>query len=518
MAEVIYRKYRPIKFCDVIGQDHVVNTIQNQFSAGSISHAYLFTGPRGIGKTTTARLLARLVNCKNVKENEPCNECDVCVQIINGTALDIYEIDAASHTDVEHIRENIIKGVRFAPNQLNKKVYIIDEVHMLSISAFNALLKTLEEPPGHALFVLATTEIHKIPDTIISRCQRFDFRRISAEKLVERLNMIAVAEGVEVDVDVLESVVRHSGGCARDAESLFGQLLALGESKITLTNASIVLPATNVIIIKEFIGALVKRDAQQAIEFLNGYIEQGVDLQNFIDETIYWLRDQMILAVTGNASDLGLDLIKRTIESFLSIRGNLKNDFIPQLSIELEIIKLCNLITEESKLIDDVKKKPENINDAEGFKKREVDLICEKKNENILIKTENIAADHVSEMVSSVFETEKKVFDTIPVIDIDEVKNKWPKVFKQIKACNASLPLFMQTCEISGVSEGCVELGFKYDLYVDAINKDKNRKLIESVLKDVIGKDIKVRAIKTKAVQESESLNELAKEFGGSVV
>lgn len=349
MAEVIYRKYRPAKFCDVTGQDHIINTIQNQFLAGSIVHAYLFIGPRGIGKTTTARLLARLVNCNNVKENEPCNECDSCVQILKGTALDIYEIDAASHTDVENIRENIIKGVRFTPNQLNKKVYIIDEVHMLSISAFNALLKTLEEPPEHVLFVLATTEIHKIPETIISRCQRFDFRRISSEKLIERLKMIALAEGVNVEDDVLESVVRYSDGCARDAESLFGQLLSLGEEKITLTNASIVLPSTNVVIIKEFIGALIKEDAQQAIQFLNGYIEQGIDLQNFIDETIYWLRDQMISVVKGDVSFMDLDLIRRIMESFLSIRGNLKNDFIPQLSIELEIIKLCGLTTNQSK-------------------------------------------------------------------------------------------------------------------------------------------------------------------------
>ncbi|MBM5789985.1 DNA polymerase III subunit gamma/tau, partial [Candidatus Parcubacteria bacterium] len=173
-SHALYRVYRPSTFADVIGQPHVSTTLQNQYATGTLAHAYVFTGPRGVGKTTTARLLAKLVNCEAAKGSEPCNACGACTQIAEGSALDVCEIDAASNTDVENVRENVIKGVRFAPNQLQKKVFIIDEVHMLSTHAFNALLKTLEEPPEHALFILATTEIHKVPETIISRCQRFD--------------------------------------------------------------------------------------------------------------------------------------------------------------------------------------------------------------------------------------------------------------------------------------------------------------------------------------------------------
>src|SRR3989338_3744490 len=243
MSLTIYRKYRPDSFADVVGQEHVKTTLMNQLTAGSVAHAYLFTGPRGIGKTTVARLLAKAVNCEDLKKGEPFHACPSCKEIAGGAAMYVVEIDAATHTKVEETRENIIAAVRFAPVRLKRKVYVIDEVHMFSSASFNALLKTLEEPPAHVIFILATTEIRKVPATIISRCQRFDFRKIPIQTIVDRLTELVRQEQIEIDQEILVAVARRSEGCMRDAESLLGQILGLAEDqKVSRETAALVLP------------------------------------------------------------------------------------------------------------------------------------------------------------------------------------------------------------------------------------------------------------------------------------
>src|SRR3989338_8904992 len=359
MSEALYRKYRPTTFADVTDQEHVKVTIQNQIAAGSPSHAYLFTCPRGVGKTTVARLVAKAVNCEKQKHGEPCNKCSACEEIVGGRSLDVYEIDAASHTDVEHVRENIIKSVRFAPNRLKYKVYIIDEVHMLSISAFNALLKTLEEPPAHGLFILATTEIHKVPATIVSRCQRYDFHRIPAAALEKRLAGLAKEEGVQVSPDVLAEVARHADGCARDAESLLGQLLALGEKKITMDEASLVLPATTDVLVVDFFEALLARRTADAVRLVNVYVEQGIDIPHFLDDVIEVLRALLFVKIGGETTrmdkleekargrlttaleSLTAAWITKGIEAFLEARRAAKAEKIPQLGVEIAVVKIC---------------------------------------------------------------------------------------------------------------------------------------------------------------------------------
>ncbi|MBI4714275.1 DNA polymerase III subunit gamma/tau [Candidatus Uhrbacteria bacterium] len=483
MSLALYRAYRPQKFEDLIGQPHVSTTIQNQFEMGRIAHAYLFTGPRGVGKTTTARLLAKLVNCEKPKHNEPCNTCAACEQVTSGSSLDIYEIDAASNTDVENVRENIIKSVRFAPNQLKMKVFIIDEVHMLSTSAFNALLKTLEEPPAHVIFILATTEIHKVPETIISRCQRFDFKRIQKEEMIKRLKEIAKSEEVKVDDEVLDQVVRHSAGCARDAESLLGQLMALGEKHITIELASLVLPATTTVLVDTFLNHLFEKDTQACISDLNTFIEQGVDLRMFVEDVISNLRDRLFDQLSKSVSESDISFTRQALTSLLEAKTKIRSEHLPQLPIELTIVELCGSVSKKD------------------FNEQGVDSVS------------TILSLRVSEAIS----TDETVFDTIPVISLDEVRAKWPQVFEQIKECNASLPLFMQSCEVCGVTGEHVELGFAYDLYVQTVNKDKNRQVIEDVLEKVIGRRIKVKAIQTKHENE-EDLQKLVSEFGGTLM
>ncbi len=467
MAQALYRTYRPSQFSDLVGQKHVSTTIQNQFSAGNLAHAYLFCGPRGVGKTTTARLVAKLANCQSPKKNEPCNACFACEQIASGSSLDIYEIDAASNTDVENVRENIIKSVRFAPNQLKKKIFIIDEVHMLSTSAFNALLKTLEEPP----------------ETIVSRCQRFDFRRIPNQEMIQRLQGIVKQEGIEVEDDVLSQIVKHSGGCARDAESLLGQVLALGDKKITMEEASLVLPATTTVLVQTFLDHLFAKEARACVEDLNTFIEQGVDLKSFLDDVIETLREQLFDSKHSA-------FVRQAILSLLEAKAKIRLDHLPQLPVELAIVELC-----EGKAIG-------NRQEAEvDFHKQGVDSVS-------VIARPAQSVEAIS--------ANKTVFDSIPVISLDEVREKWPQVFEQIRECNASLPLFMQSCEVSGVTNEHVELGFEYDLYVQTVNKDKNRLLIEDVLTRVMGRPFKIKAIAKKPATD-ETVNDLIEQFGGSV-
>ncbi|HBD04996.1 TPA: DNA polymerase III subunit gamma/tau, partial [Candidatus Uhrbacteria bacterium] len=362
MADAIYRKYRPKTFADVTDQSHVVTTVSNQLKSGSVSHAYLFVGPRGVGKTTIARLLAKSVNCEKRKtgQAEPCNECSACVSIGSGSCLDVAEIDAASHTGVDHVREGIIESARFRPSSAKMKVFIIDEVHMLSASAFNALLKTLEEPPEHVLFILATTEAHKIPETIISRCQRFDFRRVPAESIAKCLKDICKLEKIEVDDDVLSEIARRSDGALRDAQSMLSQVFALGSKKITMDEASLVFPANDAKMQFALLNAISANDSALAIRLLNEYSDSGVDIADFTEHLQNIVRDILFIQLGGleqfrgkydSASEKELSKIAEKFErnvltSFLralpSASKNASNSAIPQLALELLILDVLN--------------------------------------------------------------------------------------------------------------------------------------------------------------------------------
>ncbi|MEK7625199.1 MAG: DNA polymerase III subunit gamma/tau, partial [Patescibacteria group bacterium] len=256
----LYRKYRPQSFADVTGQDTIVQTLQNEIAANKLSHAYLFSGPRGVGKTTLARLFAKAVSCEKRKDGqfEPCNDCQACNQINRGRHIDIIEIDAASQTGVDSVRENIIENAGIMPTVLKYKIFIIDEVHMLSTSAFNALLKTLEEPPAHVIFILATTELHKLPATVISRCERYTFKKITFDKMLARLKNLCKAEKVKVDKEVLERIVYKSDGGLRDAESLLGQILSLNLKEIRVEDAQIVLPLSSSETIIRYLKSIVE--------------------------------------------------------------------------------------------------------------------------------------------------------------------------------------------------------------------------------------------------------------------
>ena len=330
-SQVFYRRWRPQTLAEVVGQEQVTKTLQNALSSGHVSHAYLFCGPRGTGKTSTGRILAKAVNClTNEGKGEPCNACERCQAITEGRALDVIEIDAASNTGVDNIRD-LRERVNYAPNEAQYKVYIIDEVHMLSTSASNALLKTLEEPPPHVIFVLATTEAHKVLPTIISRCQRFDFRRISQADVVTKLTYIGEKETIKIEPEALRLIARATTGSLRDAENLLEQLTTYYGNKVTLPQVQIILGITGDWRAKEIVRHIVNNDVAAGISTINGVNSDGLDLRQFNRELVEYLR-ALLLVKTG--SDESIDLPAEDVAELKELAGKAS---LPQI---LKAVKL----------------------------------------------------------------------------------------------------------------------------------------------------------------------------------
>jgi len=303
--EVIARKWRPQGFDDVIGQHHITDTLKNEISSGRIAHAFLFSGIRGIGKTSTARILAKALNCQqtDAPTPTPCNQCDSCRAITQGTATDVMEIDGASNRKIEHIRE-LRENIKFAPSRFRFKIYIIDEVHMLTREAFNALLKTLEEPPQHAIFILATTDAHKVPITISSRCQRFNFRRVGYAELANSLRAITAVEGVEIDEQSLLYIARRAEGSVRDAQSILEQVIAYCGKTVVQEHVADLLGIVGSESIQAVAEALLSGEAESIFKIIHGLVEQGHDVEDFYQDLLEHFRNLLVIRVSPEASQL----------------------------------------------------------------------------------------------------------------------------------------------------------------------------------------------------------------------
>ena len=357
MAEALYRKYRPQIFEDVVGQEHIERTIKNAIAQDKVSHAYLFTGPRGTGKTTTARLLAKALLCEKGPTAEPDGTCEDCEMIAAGEHPDVYELDAASRTGVENVREEIIGREQFAPTRGRYKVYIIDEVHMLSTAAFNALLKTLEEPPSHVVFILATTDPQKVPETIHSRCQRFDFRRISTEAMVSRLGAICTAENVEFEGEALELIAHRAEGGMRNALTSLEQLIAFGDGAVTMEVAERMLGAVDSTDLADIVRTIGARDAAACFRWVAEYVETGADMAQFVANLAEHMRNMYVMAVAGPEVVLdvseatrrelseelplfGVDRLARLLGVLGDVAGELKTSTNPRLTFEIALTRM----------------------------------------------------------------------------------------------------------------------------------------------------------------------------------
>jgi len=465
----LYQKYRPRNFGEVVNQNHVKITLQNEIESGQIAHAYLFSGPHGTGKTTMARVFSKSLNCerRSAGQSEPCGECQICQQISMGTSLDIVEIDAASHTGVDNVRENIISNARIAIGGNRYKVFIIDEVHMLSTSAFNALLKILEEPPQKVVFILATTEVHQLPTTIISRCQRFDFKRISAEDIVKKLDYIVNNEGIKVQAEVLQTIARQSGGHMRDAESLLGQVLSIGGKNITNEHADLIIPRSNMSAVADLIDFLYKKDSAKAVYLINQLVDEGIDLRQFTADVIETLRKLMLAKVspilaekfTRTAShsteekltpvmqQMSVSAFASMITVFTAAHNELKMSFIAQLPLEIAVVNItCNDANKTSSPMNTVLTAPKTVTTPD----------------NAALNLSNTA------------------------INIDKIIDKWSEVLVKIKKYNHSLSFILHVCELRD-KNGVLCLAFKYKFHQDRVEQPKIKEIMQKVFQEVYG-------------------------------
>lgn len=530
MSTSLYQKYRPQTFADLVGQSHISTTLLNELQSGHVSHAYLFSGPRGVGKTSSARLLARAINCTAPVKGEPCNSCDHCTAILAGRALDIIEIDAASHTGVDNVRDNIIENARVAPSQLSWKVFIIDEVHMLSTAAFNALLKTLEEPPSRTMFILATTELHKVPETIISRCERFLFHRIGLPDMTARLHKLAVAEERDVEESVLKAIAKRSEGAQRDAESLLGQVLALEEKTITAEIAAIVLPRSDTSSMIALWQEVVSGDIKAALNRVDAMAAEGVFMTDFSREWIELLRLLMMAAVHENmtpleyvdADEAEMEGLKQSltqvnptqisamIDRFLKADGQLAQAAIQTLPIELALVDVTvpasapqpapaapapvkqppvqEPVVEEPAHKITVPPAGEMPEEAMAF----VEPAMKPAPQQTAPVDQPVEALAVTPEASPVQGAGERV---LVEATHEAVKGMWDELLKEMNSHNHALKFAFQVGKLVGVQDNVITLGFQHQFYKDRIEDARNSDVIHKVLSLFFAGSVRVSAI-----------------------
>ena len=520
MHKALYRSYRPQNFEDVVGQEHIIRTLKNQIENNNVGRAYLFSGTRGTGKTSTAKIFARAVNCENSINQEPCNECEVCRDILNDNVMDVVEIDAASNNSVDDIRE-LRESVKYSPTKAKYKVYIIDEVHMLSQGAFNALLKTLEEPPSYVIFILATTEPHKIPATILSRCQRFDFKRVTVKDMTDRMKKICNEENIEVEEKALNLIARNSQGALRDALSILDQCISFSDNKIEYKDAVELLGTVNIEQLFEMAQSIIDQDTKKSLQILNEFVVWGKDIRNLINDLIDHFRNLMVCKVSKDLDEIislpeeSIERLKeqsqnvnindliRILNILSETQDNMKTSSNPRVLAEVTIMKTAQPMFDESKealikRIENLEQKIEsgNIKVNHISTNQTVDNFNEnnQQNNNTVEKQEN----------------ENIEYENVKSEDVKLMESSWQKIRQKIKEdkVNKQMPVYFLLGDVSGFNVYNNNLyiiyGHGFEFAKKRLSNPETISYIEQMIRETINRSFSIKIILESEVKNIE--------------
>ncbi|MBS5927606.1 MAG: DNA polymerase III subunit gamma/tau [Clostridium sp.] len=535
----LYREWRPKNFEDVVGQEHITTTLKNQIQNDRIAHAYLFCGTRGTGKTSTAKVMAKALNCLNPVNGDPCNECEMCKKINEGLAIDVTELDAASNNGVDKIRD-IIDDAKYPPQEARFKVYIMDEVHMLSMGAVNAFLKTLEEPPANVIFILATTDPQKLPITILSRCQRFDFKRISKSDISDRLRKIVGAQGVLADEKSLELISRVSDGAMRDALSILDQAIAMGDGSVNYDNVVGMLGLVTNEYLFNITSAIIERNIQRAMNIIEEVVYAGKDINLFIKDLTGHFRNLLMAKVTNNPEEVldmsmeNINLIKeqgsrirveeimRDIRILQEAEGNAKISKQARLYLELATIKMCKIEYDTSSEV--ILARINRLEEA--IKSGKIQVAQVQQGSNQISEVSNVqkivATQNVINKEQAVTETPVIEVNTNATTSIGDIQRSWHDILEALKARRAMvIYASLMTGRPVACNNGVVVIKYEEEYAFNKIRLEKpdNIKVINEVVSEVMRERLKVRfTVETKEEAERNPEEVLLQALGESAL